>query len=80
LNNLQKALAVAFLSLEDNLWSNPELVNMVDEHKDVVAALQKHWRYSIHSKDKDVLCWPSDKGVCYDLPYQELGFWAVKII
>jgi hypothetical protein len=53
---------------------------MVDEHKDVVVALQKHWRYSIHSKDKDVLCWPSDKGVCYDLPYQELGFWAVKIV
>jgi hypothetical protein len=80
LNDLQKASAVAFSSLEDNLRSNPELVNMVDECKDMVTALWKCWRCSIHSKDKDILCWPSDKGVCYDLPYQELGFWAVEIV
>jgi hypothetical protein len=48
--------------------------------KAAVADLQKHWKCALHSKNSDTFCWQSDEGICYELLYQQIGFWAIEMV
>lgn len=53
----------------------------VDElRKATVGDLEERWKCVLHSKNKDAFCWQSDDGICYELTYNQLGFWAVEIV
>ena len=45
-----------------------------------MADLQKRWKCTLHSKNKDAFCWQSDDGICYELTFNNLGFWAIEIV
>lgn len=47
--------------------------------KNTIADLQKHWKCAIHSKEKDKYCWKFE-GICRELSFNNLGFWAVEIV
>jgi hypothetical protein len=79
LSNPQKT-PTAISSLEDSSSSNPAFTHAKELRKEAIADLQKRWRCSIHSKDKDIMCWQSDDGICYELTFQQLGFWAIEIV
>jgi len=67
-------------SLEDSMLSNPAFAHAKELRKEAMGDLQKHWRCSIHSKDRDSFCWQLDGGLCYKLTFQQLGFWAIEIV
>ena len=45
-----------------------------------MADLQKRWKCVLHSKNKDTFCWQSDDGICYELTFNQLGYWAIEIV
>lgn len=45
-----------------------------------MADLQKRWKCVLHSKNKDAFCWQSDEGICYELTFNQLGYWAIEIV
>ena len=47
--------------------------------KTMIADLQKCWKCTTHSKDKEKCCWQSE-GICYELSFNHLGFWAIEIV
>lgn len=47
--------------------------------KATIAELQERWKCAIHSKNKEVYCWQSN-GICYELSFHNLGFWAIEIV
>ena len=64
---------------EDSSSNAPEPNYAQRVIKETLADLQKHWKCSIHSKNKECFCWQFE-GICYELSFNQLGFWAVEIV
>ena len=78
---MQKGSSTAAQSMIDDQAPKILMFRKAKEtQKTTVAELHKCWTCSIHSKDKDILCWQSDDGLCYELTFQHLGFWAIEIV
>lgn len=67
----------------DNSSQDPSIAafrQVQDLRKATLADLQKHWKCKLHSKDKDAFCWQSNDNICYELSFNQLGFWAIEIV
>lgn len=81
IESLQKTASSAQSSIDtcDNP-SSAAFQRVQELRKATMAELQTRWKCTLHSKNKDAFCWQSDDGICYELTFNHLGFWAIEIV